>query len=964
MSLPDSERWRRLVAEDFLESPAEHFAAPFIAEPLADRAAGDLDGAVIGRYRLLEQIGRGGMGAVWLAERADGQFEQRVALKLIKRGMDSDEILARFLRERQILARLEHPSIARLLDGGVSADGRPYFVMEHVSGVSITQYCDEGRLSIDARLGLFVSVCRAVQYAHRNLVVHRDLKPSNVLVTERGEVKLLDFGVAKVLRDESSDEATAGHGSAVVPMTPEYASPEQAAGLAVTTASDVYQLGILLYELLTGRRPYAVPARPPHDIERILREREPAPPSAIVARIGQLVHRDGRTDVIEPNSVSSRRSTTLSRLRKRLRGDLDAIAFRALRNEPDRRYPSSEALAEDLERHLAHRPLRFGGASWKYRSAKFMRRYRTPLSVGAIAVAIGIAFGSVYLFQIRGERDRARREAAKATEGAALLRRFFEGWSPDAADRGAVSAEKVLADATDRAERELDNDPETLASSLSMLGDLHSALGQTARADSLLGRALAIQERLSDKPSADLAATLARRGRLYVDVGRPAEAEVPLRRALATYLSLLEPERPEVLLTQFALARALYSQDKLQEAEELLREVLRKSPNADAPLTTEIAAELGYVLFLEARYDDAAAILRPALVRQRRVFGRLHRSSLRTMRFLAGALRDRGELAEAEALAREALAVSRILYGEDHSETGASLLPIALVYEREGDFAESEQFARAALAYAERTYGAVTFPTAVRQRILGSILLARGDSSQAETMFRRALAGMRRSFPQGHPDEGDVLNRLALCLMARRASDAVAMYREAARFENARPQRGPYFVTDGYEYLADAARRMGDLVFAERLFRRALGLYERQLPRGHPYRSAAVAGLGGTLLDAGRVEEAEPYLREGLAQWKAARPPAPERVAELGGLIARAQAIAIVNSILRAKAGACKVKHGRINATRGKAGWRVATSVTLSGSSKPFTSAAVWTVRDGVAVPGNQLTAEITEGCP
>jgi tetratricopeptide (TPR) repeat protein len=860
MSLPDSERWRRLVAEDFLESPVEHFAAPFLADPEADQTVADLRGTLIGRYRLLEEIGRGGMGAVWLAERADGQFEQRVALKLIKRGMDSDEILARFLRERQILARLEHPDIARLLDGGVSADGRPYFVMEYVAGVPITRYCDERQLSIEARLTLFAAACRAVQYAHRNLVVHRDLKPSNVLVTEGGEIKLLDFGVAKLLGDESSDAASTEPGSTGRPMTPEYASPEQAAGGPVTTASDVYQLGILLYELITGRRPYVMTTRSRREIERILRESEPALPSAIVAR----------------------------GVRKRLRGDLDSIALRTLRREPDRRYPSAEDLAEDLERHLGHRPLRFGGASWKYRGAKFLRRYRVPLSVATIAVVVGIGVGAAYLLRIRTERDRAQRESAKASESATLLRRFFEGWSPDAADRGEVSAAKVLADAADRAERELGNDPRTLASMLSMLGDLYSALGQTGRADSLLDRALAIQERLSDQPSADLAATLARRGQLYIDMGRSAEAEAPLRKALATYRSLLEPQRTEVLLAQFALARALYSQDKLPEAEALLRDVLRKSPNEDAPLMTEIASELGYVLFLQARYDEASAMLRPTLLRQRKVFGRLHKSTLRTMRALAGALRDLGALAEAESLAREALAVSRILYGEEHNETGATLLPMALVYEREGAFAESEQFARAALAQAERTYGAGNYVIAIRQRTLGSIFLARGDSGQAELLFRRALAGLRRSFPQGNPDEGDVLNRLVFCLLERRAPEAVGMYREAVRFENARPDHGPYFVTDGYEYLAEAARRMGDVGLAERLFRRALGLYERQLPGGHPYRAAAATGLGKTLLDAGRNREAEPYLREGLAQWRAVRPPAPGRVAELVGLLARA----------------------------------------------------------------------------
>src|SRR5262245_23827364 len=239
----------------------EQSAAGFLAGHLADMGTvSETAGTVVGRYRLLEEIGRGGMGAVWLAERADGQFEQRVALKLVKRGMDTDEILARFLRERQILARLEHPHIARLLDGGVSGDGRPYFVMEFIAGETLTRYCDARKLPVDERLRLFVATCRAVQYAHGSLVVHRDLKPSNVLVTEGGEVKLLDFGVAKLLADDGG-ESTAPLGKG--PMTPEYASPEQLAGDPVTTASDVYQLGILLYELLSGHRPWRKGSRDP-----------------------------------------------------------------------------------------------------------------------------------------------------------------------------------------------------------------------------------------------------------------------------------------------------------------------------------------------------------------------------------------------------------------------------------------------------------------------------------------------------------------------------------------------------------------------------------------------------------------------------------------------------------------------------------------------------------------------------
>jgi eukaryotic-like serine/threonine-protein kinase len=838
------------AAGSFLEASAAYVAAPYLAE-LPEALNADRAGLIIGRYRILEEIGRGGMGTVWLAERADGHFEQRVALKLIKRGMDSDEILARFLRERQILARLEHPNIARLLDGGVSEDGRPYFVMEHVPGVPITRYCDDLSLPVEARLRLFAVACRAVQYAHRNLVVHRDLKPSNVLVTEAGEVKLLDFGVAKLLRDDSSAEVTTG-AAAGRPMTPEYASPEQAAGAPVTTASDVYQLGILLYELLTGRRPYGVTGRSAQEIERNVRESEPSYPSVVVGRVGKLVHRDGRTDTIEPARVSGSRRTTTERLRRRLRGDLDGITLRTLRKEPERRYPSAEDLAEDVERHLAHQPLRFGGELWSYRTLKFVRRYRTRLAVAGVVLLAGAGFGATYVLRIREERDRARREESKAAEGAALLRRFFQGWSPDAADRGEVSATTVLADAAHRAETELGRDPLTLASVLSMLGDLYGAIGRRASADSLLTRALRLQERTPGATASDIAATLGRRGRLLLANGRPGEGETILRRALALYRAALPADRTQVLLVQNDLALTLSSQETLPEAEALLRDMLRKLPQETTPLGTEVAASLGYVLFQEARYEESAAILRTALESQRRLFGRIHYSTLKTVRFLASALRDLGVLDEAEALNREALEISRILFGADHAETIASLLPLAIVLERKGNFAEAELVSRTMLERIERHYGVGDFRTANVLRTLGSIRLARGDVSEAAVLLRRGLTAFRAGFPPGHPDEGDILNRLVFCLIAEGAPDARQLYREAIAFENARPKDGPFFVTDGYEFLAESARRMGDRALAERLFRRAIALDERQLPAGHPYRSAAAAGLRQTLADVAR----------------------------------------------------------------------------------------------------------------
>ncbi len=780
MSTTDDE-----IPDDFLATSAAAFASRHLIDtPGRTEQAG----ALIGRYRLVEELGRGGMGTVWLAERADGHFEQRAALKLIRRGMDTDDIIARFLRERQILARLEHPNIARLLDGGVSEDGRPYFVMEHVAGTPITRFCIERKLSRDDRLRLFIAVCHAVQYAHRNLVVHREIKPANVLINDAGEVRLLDFGVAKVVSPDRPEELSTA--PTREPMTPGYASPEQRTGSDVTTASDVYQLGLLLYEMVTSQRPPAGDAPRP----------------------------------------------------RLLRGDLDAITSRTLQPDPEQRYPSAEALAEDVQRHLAHLPIRFGAGGWRYSAAKFVRRYRVPLATAAVILALAIALTLTYLARLRTERDLAMQEATKAAENAATLREVFRGWNPDAADRGKVTVGMLLDDAARRARVGLSAQPDVLAATLSMIGDLEIGIGQEAPADSLLGEALGIQQRAAT-PSRDLAVTLARRGSLLLQSGRNAEAAAVLRRALLTYQEVSTPGTVEVIQAQRDLAEALWKGERLAEADSLLRVTVARVRPAGTPLQTEISSELAYVYFLEGKYNDAVALLRPALAAQRRLLGPFNISTLSTMRRLASALRGPASFAEAEALDREALAMSRTLFGPNHYQSVGSAGALAVLLEREGNLIAADSFARVALAGDISLFGEASDAAALMLRTLGGLRLALADTVEADRLLRRSMAAFHRASPDGNLDEGDVLNRLASLAVARQSRDADSIYTIAVRFERARQPDGPYFVTDGYEYLGAAALAKGDVALAARMYRRALTLYEDELPRRHPYRLQAERGL-------------------------------------------------------------------------------------------------------------------------
>lgn len=387
-------------AEDFIEQPA---LAPAL-EILQTHGSSFWTGRTIGQYRVVREIEHGGMGIVLLAVRADAQFEKHVAIKLMRRGMETQDLLRRFGNERQILASLEHPNIARLLDGGVTEDGLPYFVMEYVEGEPLDRYCDAHQLATAERLQLFIKVCAAVQYAHQNLIVHRDLKPSNILVTPEGEPKLLDFGIAKLLDTELPAYNISATATIARLMTPEYASPEQIRGRPITTASDVYSLGVLLYRLLTGHAPYRFQDSSPQEIERLVCVAETEKPSMAISRVEELKSGNGVTR-ITPETISIARGEKPDSLRRRLRGDLDNIVLMALRKEPQRRYASAARLAEDINRYMSGLPVSARKDTFAYRATKFVQRNRLGVSAAALVV-FTLLFGVAMTIREKRKADR------------------------------------------------------------------------------------------------------------------------------------------------------------------------------------------------------------------------------------------------------------------------------------------------------------------------------------------------------------------------------------------------------------------------------------------------------------------------------------------------------------------------------------------------------------------------------
>ena len=481
----------RLISAAEIEDP-EFKSGGALQGPLGDLVRTELAeeeslaGTMVGRYRIVRELGRGGMAVVYLAERADGQFRQEVALKLLSAGLVASHVGRRFDRERQILAHARHPGVARLLDGGAGPSGRPYLVMEYVDGRPIDRYCDEEKLTVEARLDLFLQVARVVEDAHRNLIVHRDIKPSNILVTAEGHAKLLDFGIAKLLDPEATSGDAPVSGSAIRLMTPAYASPEQVRGNPVTTASDTYQLGLLLYILLTGRFPYDLGDGDPAERMRAIVQREPVRPSTAASSPEGSPEgwpppgHDPRT----PGEIAYDRGTTPAKLRRLLSGDLDAILWRALGKEPETRYGTVSQLIEDIERYKAGRTVTARPDTWAYRTGKLARRHSAVFATGAIAALLMLALGLLYTAGLVRERDRARQEAAREARVSEFVRTLFvvpPGTGP-------LTPRQILDRAVARVDLELTGEPEVQSDLLALLAGMYRDLGLQTEARALQAR--------------------------------------------------------------------------------------------------------------------------------------------------------------------------------------------------------------------------------------------------------------------------------------------------------------------------------------------------------------------------------------------------------------------------------------------------------------------------------------------
>lgn len=712
---------------DFLETP--------IARVRDFPAAGDVPQMRIGPYRLVRPIARGGMGEVYLGVYETEDFQRTVAVKLIRQGFDTDELVRRFRTERQILSSLTHPNIAQLLGGGATDDGRPYFVMEFVEGEPVDAFCERRRLPVPRRLGLFLEICAAVQHAHQNLVVHRDLKPSNILVMPDGTPKLLDFGIGKVLSSDgtpSTDSVTQ-----LRALTPEYASPEQIRGEPVTTASDVYSLGVLLFVLLTGRLPFA--SRSGADLEHAVREESPPRPSVAAPRLAQ-----------------------------RLAGDLDHIVLKALRKDPAWRYATVTMLAEDIQRHLDGLPVKARADTLVYRSGKFLRRNAWAMSAAGVGVLALVTITAVTLAQSR----RVTAERDRALEVRSFLLETFGASSPDPSTGNAVTARQLLDAQAGRIDSLFLDRPRLRAEMMDVLAEGYDRLGVYDRAEALARHALTVRRETLGPRHPEVAASLNLLGWVLHERGGGREAEPLLREAVDIRRDAGSRYAVDLSRSLNDLGVVLERRGDFEEAERLYREALliRTSRLGEGHRSVGVTANnLATVLYRQGRFAEAVRSAEQALRAMRATVGPDHQRAIIAQNNLAAMKLAAGQLESAEQEFRDLLERQRRLQGPSHPVTAAQMNSLAIVLNRARRFAEAEQLGREALGLRVSALGEAHPDVAASLAVVADARFGQADYPDALRLYRQALAIREAAQGDRHPQVRQLRARIdtALTRLAR-----------------------------------------------------------------------------------------------------------------------------------------------------------------------------------------------------
>jgi serine/threonine protein kinase/tetratricopeptide (TPR) repeat protein len=887
---------------------ADELAGTFLSSPtggaVETSAPQERAGDMVGHFKLRQQIGEGGFGIVWMAEQQE-PVRRQVALKIVKRGMDTRSVVARFEQERQALAMMDHPNIAKVFDGGETPAGRPYFALELVRGVPITEYCDQQHLDSKERLSLFMLVCHAVQHAHQKGIIHRDIKPSNVLVTLHDGVpvpKVIDFGIAKAVHQPLT-EKTLFTGYQQILGTPEYMSPEQAelSGLDLDTRADIYSLGVLLYELLTGTLPFdlqTLAQKGLMEVLRVIREDEPPKPSTRVSTLGET-----------GAAVGKHRRTDTRRLGKLLRGDLDWIVMMALEKDRARRYVSADAFAADVQRHLRDEPVLASPPGRAYRLRKYVRRHRVGVTAGAaVATALlaGLSAAVWGYVEARVERDNAfaATDKAKAQAEVAIKAKAMAEEERSKAAAAHLRAEEARAEEARQRWVAKEHEAEAIKQAAEARTQAAEARQQAAIAGAVAKfqtdmLAAADPERLlGDQVTVLQAIEAAVRelgegsldGQPLVEAGvrdtigttlhslaRHDDAEPHLRRSLAIRRTTLPAVDPGIAVSLGNLASLLRDQNKFAEAEPLLREALaicRKSHPAGHLGTASALNNLAVFLHVQNKQlAEAELLVREALEIFREAYPDGHQDIAKTLDNLAKLLAAQNRLAQAEPLQREALLIRRTVHPPGHPGIATAQINLAFLLNAQNELAEAELLIREALVINRAAFPTGHPAIACALNNLADLLRVQNRLSEAEPLILEALDILRGAFPPRHPKIATGLNNLAMLLRDQhKFAEAEQLHREALEIDRGALVAGHPDIAGDLNNLAELLRVQRRLTEAEPLYREALDIWRAARPVGHPEIAMALNNLALLLEDQNELAEAERHFREALEIWRAAHP--------------------------------------------------------------------------------------------
>jgi len=792
----------------------------------------------IGPYRILDLLGEGGMGVVYRAQQLE-PLRREVALKVVKRGIDTDRVVRRFERERRALARLDHPHIARVIDAGATDDGRPYFVMELVAGRRVTSFCDAGRLAIDARLAIFLDICGAVRHAHQRGVLHRDLKPSNVLVAEvdgHAVAKVIDFGIAKVMDDTEDHPALDTRLSGQALGTPAYMSPEQAGLLdtGVDTRTDVYSLGVLLYELLTGHHPRDFA---PHSPDTTTSSGDRRPSAAVLRTL------TSPRGAVDADSLAARRQSTPQRLRRRLAGDLDTVVLKAIELDPDRRYDSVEQFADDVRRVIAGEPVRAKPPTWSYRARRFVRRHRVSVAAAAIGVVLIAGAAAVFAWQsvtIARERDRALQaerqaslDARAANQVTDFLVGLFEVASPEKAGGKVVTAREMLDEGAARVRRELTDAPVVRARLLNAMGGAYMGMRQDAAAEALLKDAVAERRSSGAPPDVELFTALQHLSRVRANQDDLAGALAYTEQARAAVDAFEHPpgRHHADLLNNIGLLQS--QSGKYEDALKTLRQALAIAaalpPGAEPRPDGQVRHNIGGVLFELGRLEEAAKefAAAEAAFRLTRSGSRELQSQLVAAQSARGiVLRELGRPAEARPILEDGVAQARLVYREPHPNLATVINNLALVEQDQKDYAGAETHFREVLAIDRAVSGERSADVASDLHNLAWFVHKfRGRSAEGESLSRQAVAMRRDVLGPRHPQTASSMRQLGDILNDRgRPAQALPLYRDALRIQQEVLPRGHRLTLSSALGLGEALTALGQTAEATRVLEDALQL--------------------------------------------------------------------------------------------------------------------------------------------